>query len=95
MDSAARFTAFTIIYSPFTTLLAMLCSAKRALLEGLNKKDDNYLLFCLAVLSVATRILLISRQSLISESPSASDDLFGDDRFMLFFEKILIELDNA
>ena len=44
----------------------------RIKLEGLNKKDAAYLLFCLAVLRVATRIRLISRQSLISESPSAS-----------------------
>ena len=41
-------------------------------LEGLNKKDDSQLLFCFAVLSVATRIRLISRQSLISDSPSTS-----------------------
>ena len=41
-------------------------------LEVPHKKEASYLLFCFAVLSVATRIRLISRQSLISESPSAS-----------------------
>ena len=65
MNSAQRgggVLLYVIHYSPYLIHSAVLA----ALLEGLNKKDASYVLFCFAVLSVAIKIRLIARQSLLT-----------------------------